>query len=100
MSTDSKLYAVAQTIRPADITAPRAPVGGVVVVDARRLRQDVERAINRSLLWEEWLDVRREWCRRNHAQQCDAMLGDTRAVLLGASVAKANGCDYLLLEIV
>jgi hypothetical protein len=105
MATDQNLYTIARAVvKPSDIESAlphlQKLAGTMTILNGRELRVAVERFIQRSLLWEEWLDVRQDWCRVNHAYHCDAVLGDSCAVERCAQIGRHQGCDYLLLEIV
>jgi hypothetical protein len=104
MATDRNLYAVARTVRPREVEAAAPHLAKLatplVLLNGRELRQDVERSINRSLLWEEWLDIRRDWCNANLAYLCDAVLGDPDAIARCSEIARLQGHEYLLLEVI
>jgi hypothetical protein len=104
MATDKNLYTVARAQHPTDVEAAMPNleklVAPLVLLNGRTLRERIERFINRSLLWEEWLDVRRDWCMLYHAYHCDAVLGDSQGVERCGQIGRMQGCQYVLLEVV
>lgn len=100
MSTHINLIMAAQDIVPAVVRHRRftQAVGELMVLDAPALRREVERAIGRELVWDEWLDVRDRWCKRYRVHGLEVVRGHDKELPAVASLARVRGYQYLLLE--
>lgn len=99
MGTSIHLIMAAQEVKPGTIQRPCQPVAGVTLLDASRLRREVEfLVVKRALVWDEWLDVRDRWCKRYRAHGVEVVKGHTPDLPAVAALAKLRGYEYLLVE--
>ena len=100
MSTSVALIERVQSeITPRDILmiAP-PPALSLTVLDANALRRLAER--ERRMVWEEWLDVRKEWAHAHRAGFVECTRNDFAAVVRAAQQTLRCGDHYLLIEFV
>lgn len=102
MSTSRELIEQAQRdVKPRDVicAGPVPEAGTLTPLDCGSLRRLVERiSAQRRLNWEEWMDVRTDWCRCFRAGYVACVRGDTMSVRLAAQQAEREGKTYLLID--
>lgn len=101
MATNQGIIEAVKLIHPHALPPSRLGVksGLLIMLDDASLRKVLEyHAMERPLLWEEWLDARAAWCAHHNALQLTVPHGECD-ISLATQRGARQGNHYVLLEV-